>query len=598
MSKPYQELKTYMDKAMAIKTAMTLFEWDNETLAPKEAGELTSQVIGVLSGEYFGAVTCDGMKKLLKECREQGGLTEAEAANVRELSEELEQTICIPQEEYQEFARLTARATSVWARAKKDQDFEAFAPTLEKVIGFQKKFAGYRAKDGKKTYDIMLDDYEKGFSMENLDEFFGLLKKELVPFLKKVMEEGKKIEDGFLKGDYPEEKQEELARLENLVERFKHKPNKASFARAKRKTMEHMGRVEKPQEDDAHIFTGEINPLLPGSKWVFTSEHLKIGYEKPLLEITMRIRRGQKIALLGPNGAGKTTFLKTIAGFLPSLEGSYSLGNQTTIGYFDQHSGAIQSEQTVLEHFTAQFPALTEKEARSILGAYLFGGRDAQKKVSSLSGGEKARLVLAELLQSRPNFLVLDEPTNHMDIQAKETLESAFRAYKGTILFVSHDRYLIRQVADAVMIFENQTVMYYPFGYEHYLERKARENQGGSMAAQIRAEEQALIAGMRAVPKAERHRLREIPEDEAYREWNMGLAAQHLEPAGNAVEYLTEQVRELRAMWHGSEEYWNGGAWDRMNEYEDRCLRLEQAWEEWHRACMEWLEKAQEMEVL
>ena len=212
MSKPYQELKTYMDKAMAIKTAMTLFEWDNETLAPKEAGELTSQVIGVLSGEYFEAVTCDGMKKLLKECLEQGGLTEAEAANVRELSEELEQTICIPQEEYQEFARLTARATSVWARAKKDQDFEAFAPTLEKVIGFQKKFAGYRAKDGKKTYDIMLDDYEKGFSMENLDEFFGLLKKELVPFLKKVMEEGKKIEDGFLKGDYPEEKQE-LARF-------------------------------------------------------------------------------------------------------------------------------------------------------------------------------------------------------------------------------------------------------------------------------------------------------------------------------------------------------------------------------------------------
>ena len=212
-SKPYEELKPYMDKAMAIKTAMTLFEWDNETLAPKEAGELTSQVIGVLSGEYFEAVTCDGMRKLLKECREQGGLSEAEAANVRELTEELEQTMCIPQEEYQEFARLTARATSVWARAKKDQDFEAFAPTLEKVIGFQKKFAGYRAKDGKKTYDIMLDDYEKGFSMENLDEFFGLLKKELVPFLKKVMEEGKKIEDGFLKGDYPEEEQEELARF-------------------------------------------------------------------------------------------------------------------------------------------------------------------------------------------------------------------------------------------------------------------------------------------------------------------------------------------------------------------------------------------------
>lgn len=213
MSKSYDKLKTYMDKAMAIKTAMTLFEWDNETLAPKDAGELTSHVIGVLSGEYFEAVTCDEMRKLLKSCREEGGLTDAEAANVRELSEELEQIECIPQEEYQDFARLTARATSVWAKAKEDQDFEAFAPTLKKVIEFQKKFAGYRAKDGKKLYDVMLDDYEKGFSMENLDEFFGMLKKELVPFLKKVVEEGKTIDDSFLTGDYPESKQEELGRF-------------------------------------------------------------------------------------------------------------------------------------------------------------------------------------------------------------------------------------------------------------------------------------------------------------------------------------------------------------------------------------------------
>lgn len=252
----------------------------------------------------------------------------------------------------------------------------------------------------------------------------------------------------------------------------------------------------------------------------------------------------------------------------------------------------------MLEHFSAQFPSLTEKEARSILGAYLFGGRDAQKRVSSLSGGEKARLVLAELLQSRPNFLVLDEPTNHMDIQAKETLESAFRAYKGTVLFVSHDRYFIQQVADAVMIFENQSVMYYPFGYEHYLERKSREEQGGSMAAQIRAEEQALIAGIRAVPKAERHRLREIPEEDAYREWKMGLAAQRLEPAGKAVEYLAGQVKELRSMWQDSGEYWNGGVWAQMDEYEDQCQCLKQAWEEWHRACMEWLETALEVGIL
>lgn len=395
-----------------------------------------------------------------------------------------------------------------------------------------------------------------------------------------------------------ERQQEELKRLGELVERFKHKPNKAAFARAKRKSMERMERVEKPREDEVHIFTGSIDPLITGSKWVFTSEHLKIGYEKPLLEITMRIRRGQKIGLLGANGAGKTTFLKTVAGFLPSLDGTYSLGNQVTIGYFDQLSASIQSEQTVLEHFAEQFPALTDKEARSILGSYLFGGRNAQKKVSSLSGGEKARLVLAELLFSRPNFLILDEPTNHMDIQAKETLESAFRAYRGTILFVSHDRYFIRQVADAVMIFENQSVMYYPFGYEHYLERKNRKEQGTSMAAQVKAEEQALIAGVRAVPKAEQHRLRAIPTEEVYADWKMGLAGEVLEPAARAVEKLAEQIEDMESQWHHSGEYWQGEPWSRSYEYEDLCSRFEEAWEAWHRACMEWLDTAEEVGIL
>ncbi len=174
--------------------------------------------------------------------------------------------------------------------------------------------------------------------------------------------------------------QEEIARLEGLVERFKHKPNKASFARAKRKSMERMERVDKPVEDEVHIFTGDIEPAMPGSKWVFTSEHLKIGYDKMLLEITLRIRRGQKIAILGPNGAGKTAFLKTAAGLIPPLKGEFSLGSRTTIGYFDQMSGAISSEQSVFEHFTSIFPGLSQKEARAVLGAYLFGGREAEKR--------------------------------------------------------------------------------------------------------------------------------------------------------------------------------------------------------------------------
>lgn len=213
MSKAYEEFKTYLDRAMALKTAMTLFEWDNETLAPKEAGELTSNVIGTLSGEYFQAITNDRMKALVKELQAEQGLDEVQAANVREVADELEQLDCIPRNEYEDNARLVAKSTAVWSRAKKDNDFDSFAPTLKKVIEYQKKFAGYRAKDGQKLYDVMLDTYEKGFNMENLDRFFGILKEELVPFLKQVTESKKKIDDGFLTGDYSEEKQEKLGRF-------------------------------------------------------------------------------------------------------------------------------------------------------------------------------------------------------------------------------------------------------------------------------------------------------------------------------------------------------------------------------------------------
>ena len=391
---------------------------------------------------------------------------------------------------------------------------------------------------------------------------------------------------------------EETKRLEELVERFKHKPKKASFARSKKKAMERMTEVAKPEEDDVHIFTGEIQPLISGSKSVLETEHLKIGYDTPVLEVTMRMRKGQKIGILGDNGVGKTTFLKTVAGLMAPLDGEYSLGNNITIGYFDQHSAEISSEKTVAEHFHDLFPVLTEKEVRSILGAYLFGGREAGKRVSSLSGGEKSRLVLAELLQSRPNFLILDEPTNHMDIQAKETLESAFQAYKGTILFVSHDRYFIRQVADAVMIFEDQTVMYYPFGYEHYLERCARKNTGESIAAQMKAEEQALIAGMRAVPKAERHRLKEIPEEEAYYDWQLRLAGEKMEAAKTDVERMQEALSGMQEDWERSEPFWQGEIWELRQEYENLKRQLTDQWEEWTLLCMEWYQIAAEGELI
>lgn len=387
-----------------------------------------------------------------------------------------------------------------------------------------------------------------------------------------------------------ERQQEDIKRLEDLIERFKHKPNKAAFARAKRKAIERMPKVELPRADEVVIFTGEISPLIQGSKWVWEAEHLKIGYGFPLLELSLRIRRGQKIGILGPNGTGKTTFLKTAAGLIPPIAGKCTLGNNITIGYFDQLTASLQSDKTVAEHFHSLFPSLTEKEVRTTLGAYLFGGREAGKKVSALSGGEKARLVMAELLESRPNFLVLDEPTNHMDIQARETMESAFQAYKGTILFVSHDRYFIKQVAESVLIFEDHSAMYYPFGYEHYLERKEKEQTGEGMAARVKAEEQALIAGIQAVPKAERHRLREISTEEAYYDWQLRLLSERLETAKLSVEQAETKLGELQEQWRQSEGFWNGEPWPEEKRYGQLLEERTESEKQWFQCCLEWYE--------
>ncbi len=405
-----------------------------------------------------------------------------------------------------------------------------------------------------------------------------------------------------------ERQQQEIARLEQVIERFKHKPTKAAFARAKRKQLERMEKVNLPMLDEAHLFMEEIHPLIFGGKWVLEAEHLKLGYDRLLLELSLRIRRGQKIGLLGPNGVGKSTFLKTVAGCLPALEGKWKLGNQVTIGYFDQHSSQIQSEKSVLEHFHGCFPVLTEKEARSILGAYLFRGKEVSRRVQDLSGGEKARLVLAELLQNRPNFLILDEPTNHMDVTAKETMESLFRAYKGTILFVSHDRYFIRQVAESILIFEKGQAFFYPFDYEHYLERRRRESQGSDLSAGVRAEDQALIESLRAVPRKEHHCLREIPEEEAYEDWRLRPGKEQMEAAREDYEKKQAMAEKWQRKWQESREYWEladgCGRWERADitgiserqsgankdreEYERLQAEAQEAWKKWHESCLEW----------
>ena len=371
--------------------------------------------------------------------------------------------------------------------------------------------------------------------------------------------------------------QEEIERLEELIERFKNKPKKAAFARSRKKILERMPKIEKPPVEDYHMFTGTLEPSVRSAKWVLEAEHLQIGYDKTLLELSLRIRRGQKIGIIGPNGAGKSTFLKTAAGLIPPIKGTLTLGQQVLMGYFDQQTAALQSDLTVVEHFHEQFPSLTDKEARQTLGAFLFTGKDTAKKVSSLSGGEKSRLVLAELFKSCPNFFVLDEPTNHMDIPAKETLESAFRAYTGTLLFVSHDRYFIRQVAESLLIFDDQSVFYYPFGYEHYLAHR-NLGSGEELAASLRAEEQALLSGLQSVPMPERHRLREYSIEQSYEDWQLRLLTEPM-----------EQTRmELEQFWNARDEIqeWTDPA------YAEDCLLKETALTDaYTKCCLAWYDK-------
>ena len=211
MNESYKRLKPYMEKAQALQTAMVLFEWDNETLAPRAAAPYTARMIGAISEEYLRVMTDETAGKLARDCGDGAGMTEAETAALREFREEMKKLERIPAKEYREYAELTARSAGIWAEARKNRDFGAFAPTLRQVLDYQKRFASYQAEPGQKLYDVMLDSYEKGFDMESLDRFFRQLKTELVPFLRQVMDCGRQPDDAFLEGDYPKEKQEAFA---------------------------------------------------------------------------------------------------------------------------------------------------------------------------------------------------------------------------------------------------------------------------------------------------------------------------------------------------------------------------------------------------
>mgnify|MGYP005776799399 FL=1 len=268
-----------------------------------------------------------------------------------------------------------------------------------------------------------------------------------------------------------EKQQKEIQRLQRIVERFRYKPSKASMAMSKLHQIERMNLIDKPKKENTATFHVKFQDFVESGRTVMNINHLKYGYQNILGEVNLTIEKGRRIGIVGANGTGKSTFLKTIMGSVPCISGNVELGYHTKVAYFDQQFASLNNNLTVYEEFSLSFPEMNELEKRSCLASFLFFEEDIHKKIEVLSGGEKVRLQLCKVIYSKANFLILDEPTNHLDIYSKEKLEEILRAYPGTILFVSHDRYFIKKLADAIIDFDDHNT-YYDYGYEDYLEKR------------------------------------------------------------------------------------------------------------------------------
>lgn len=298
-------------------------------------------------------------------------------------------------------------------------------------------------------------------------------------------------------------KSAEIDRLRKIVERFRYKATKAAMAQSKLKEIERLGTVETPRRFDTSTFASSFQPEYESVRDALFVKDLVFGYDKPLGEISLAVERGQKIGVIGSNGTGKSTLLKTITGLIPPLSGDVLFGVKTRVGYFDQTIAATKSELSVLEDFRAEFPELNDGEIRKTLGGFLLSGDDVFKCVKDLSGGEKVRLALSKIFRRRPNFLILDEPTNHMDIIGKETLEKLLMDFSGTVIVVSHDRYLINRVAKSLIVFENGGVRYFDGTFDEYEER---EKETAEEVAKEKPEKTKKTGGERYVESKEEAR--------------------------------------------------------------------------------------------
>ena len=287
----------------------------------------------------------------------------------------------------------------------------------------------------------------------------------------------KKKEEDYLRNlkDY-ERQQQEIKRLQDIADRFRYKPTKAGMAMSKLKQIERMKLIDKPDKANTKSFKINFSPEMNSYRDVLRVKNLSIGYDRELCKLSFDVERGDKLGIIGENGIGKSTFLKTIMGEVSSLGGKFIFGDRVNIGYFSQALDNLNYDNSIYEEIDKEFPRLTPNEIRTLLGTFEFSGDDVFKKIRDLSGGEKVRVSLCKILNKKPNVLILDEPTNHLDIIGKDTIEKMLTSYKGTIIMVSHDRYLIKNVCDRLLVMEGGRSTLYNYGYNEYLEKTRFNN--------------------------------------------------------------------------------------------------------------------------
>jgi len=352
--------------------------------------------------------------------------------------------------------------------------------------------------------------------------------------------------------DY-EFQQAEIKRLTALYERFRSKPKKAKMALSKLKMIERMQIIDKPRKSDSRTFKTDNKNISKSGKDVLSVKDLEFGYDKPLGNISFNLDRSKKLGIIGANGIGKSTLLKTLSKIIKPLKGTVSYGYNVNYAYFDQNL-EFETDGTILEEFRYKYPDLTIEEAKSALGAFLFTGIDSEKELKVLSGGEKVRLLLCEIFFAKPNLIFLDEPTNHLDILNKEKLEKILKDYPETIVFVSHDRYFVSQLADELLVIDNNKVDYYRHGYSEYIEKKKNIKEIDTHKNNNHIKKEIIKIDNNSIKKIEKkmnnisNRIKNI-NDELYNQDNYN-DYEKINNLNKELEELNKKLNELENEWY------------------------------------------------